>query len=123
MHAWGCGSCGQVCAHKCVHMGRVVGVCFVGAGGGGAGGHFSGVLASEQRPLESNPLSVESMGKTFLTEVKAPRLGPACHWAPRGPSGEVEGKVLGEERELEGWVTWGSSPRATRTLQSLHFGF
>lgn len=69
---------GVVLVDKCVHMGRVVGVCFVGGGGGEL---FSGVLASEQKPLGSNPLSVESMGRAFLTEVKALRLRPACLWA------------------------------------------
>lgn len=70
---------GVVLVDRCVHMGRVVGVCFVGVCGGG--GLFPGVLALEQRPLESNPLSVESVGRAFLTEVKALRLGPPCLWA------------------------------------------
>lgn len=80
MLAWGCGSCGQVCAR-----GQSGGSVFCRGRGGEL---FSGVLASEQRPLGSNPLSVESMGRAFLTEVKARRLRPACLWAQCSQSGE-----------------------------------
>lgn len=86
MHAWGVGggSCGQVCAH-----GQRGGSVFCRGEGGGT---ILCVLSSEQRPLGSNPLSVESIGKAFLTEVKALRLGPACHWGSMAKVGKYRGK-------------------------------